>query len=228
MLSLTWITNKALLWGTGSSAERCVAAWMGGEFGGQWIQGYMCLLSTWNYHNIVNQWCSCLVPQSCLTLCNPMDWGPPGSSVHGISQARILEWVAISFSRGSSWPRDQTCVSCIGRWILYHWAIREALLTSYCFSVAKLHPILFDPMDRCMPGSLVLHYFLGFAQIHVHWVSDAYLTTSSSATPSPFAFSLSQHQGLLQWVNSLKQVDKVLELQLHHQSFQWIFRTDFL
>ena len=45
-----------------------------------------------------------------------MDCSPPGTSVHGISQARILEWVAISFSRGSSQSRDQTCVSCIGRW----------------------------------------------------------------------------------------------------------------
>ena len=49
-----------------------------------------------------------------------MDCSPPGSSVHGILQPRILEWVAISFSRGSSRPRDQTCVFCIGRWILYH------------------------------------------------------------------------------------------------------------
>ena len=55
-----------------------------------------------------------------------MDCSPPGSSVHGIFQARILEWVAISFSRGSSQPRDQTCVSQIGRPILYHWATREA------------------------------------------------------------------------------------------------------
>ena len=58
-----------------------------------------------------------------------MDCSPPGSSVHGISQARILTWVAVSFSRGSSRPRDGTCVSCIsciGRWILYHWAMREA------------------------------------------------------------------------------------------------------
>ena len=46
------------------------------------------------------------VAQSCLTLCDPMDCSPPGSSVHGILQARILEWVAISFSRGSSQPRD--------------------------------------------------------------------------------------------------------------------------
>ena len=55
-----------------------------------------------------------------------MDCSPPGSSVHGISQARILEWVAISFSRGSSRPRDQTCISCIGRRILYHWATWKA------------------------------------------------------------------------------------------------------
>ena len=53
------------------------------------------------------------VAQSCLTLCNPMDCSLPGSSVHGISQARILEWVAISFSRESSPPRNRTCISCI-------------------------------------------------------------------------------------------------------------------
>ena len=53
--------------------------------------------------------------------CDRMDCSPPASSVHGISQTRILAWVPISFSRGSSRPRDRTCVSCIGRWILYHW-----------------------------------------------------------------------------------------------------------
>ena len=56
-----------------------------------------------------------------------MDCSPPGSSVHGIPQARIQEWFAISFSRGSSRPRDQTCVSCIGRQVLYHWATGETL-----------------------------------------------------------------------------------------------------
>ena len=54
----------------------------------------------------------------CPTLCNPMDYSPPGSSAHGISQARILELVAISFSKGSSQTRDQTCLSCTGRQIL--------------------------------------------------------------------------------------------------------------
>ena len=62
-----------------------------------------------------------LVAQSCLTLCDPMDYNLPGSSVHGILQARILEWgIAIPFSGGSSHPKDWTWVSCIGRWILYH------------------------------------------------------------------------------------------------------------
>ena len=52
-----------------------------------------------------------LITQSCLTLCDPMDYSPRGSSVHGIPQATILEWVAIPFSKGSSPPRDQTCLS---------------------------------------------------------------------------------------------------------------------
>ena len=54
-----------------------------------------------------------LVAQLCLSLCDPVDCGPPGSSVHGILQARLLEWVAILFCRGSSQPRDRTQVSCI-------------------------------------------------------------------------------------------------------------------
>ena len=68
--------------------------------------------------------------QSCMIPCDPMDCSIPRSSVHGIFQARILEWVAISYSRGSSWSRDQThisWVSCIGRWILYYSATWEAL-----------------------------------------------------------------------------------------------------
>ena len=64
--------------------------------------------------------CVCSVAQSCLTLCDPVGCSLPGSSVQGISQPWRLEWGAISFSRGSSRPRDQTCVSCIGRWVLYH------------------------------------------------------------------------------------------------------------
>ena len=62
----------------------------------------------------------------CPTLCDSMDCSPPGSSIHGIFQARVLEWIAISFSRGSSWPRDQTQVSCIAGRHFTIWATREA------------------------------------------------------------------------------------------------------
>ena len=68
-----------------------------------------------------------LVSQLCLTLCNPMGYSLPGSSVHGILQARILEWVAIPFSGRSSLPRDWTWVSCIAGQFFTIWAIREAL-----------------------------------------------------------------------------------------------------
>ena len=64
------------------------------------------------------------VAQSCPTLCNPMGCSPPGSSVHWIFQARVLEWVAISFSRGSSWLRDWTRVSCIVSRRFTVWATR--------------------------------------------------------------------------------------------------------
>ena len=66
-----------------------------------------------------------LATQLCPTLCDPMDCNPPGSSVHGISQARILEWVAIFFSRGSSWPRDWIQVSRITGWFFTVWATKE-------------------------------------------------------------------------------------------------------
>ena len=72
----------------------------------------------------------CEVAQSCPTLCDPMDCSPPGSSVHGIFQARVLEWGAIAFSRGSSWPRDQTRVSRIVGRCFYHLSHQGSLATN--------------------------------------------------------------------------------------------------
>ena len=69
----------------------------------------------------------CSVALSCPTLCDPMDYSPPGSSVHGIFQARTLEWIAVSFSRGSSSPRNGTQVSCTADRLFTYWAMREAL-----------------------------------------------------------------------------------------------------
>ena len=83
-------------------------------------------------------------------------------------------------------------------------------------------------MDCSTPGFLVLHCLLEFAQTHVHWVDDAIQWSHPLSSLSPSAFNLSQHEGLFQWVHSLHQEAKVLELQLHHLSFQWIFRVDFL
>ena len=97
---------------------------------------------------ISNYYCikQCMCGQLCPTLCYPMDCSPPGSSVHGIFQARILEWVAIAYSEGSSLPRDQTwvsCISCIDRQIRDHWhhycrtVLCQFLLHIFCWSVIR-------------------------------------------------------------------------------------------
>ena len=77
-----------------------------------------------------------------------------------------------------------------------------------------------DPMDYSMPGFPVHHQLPELTQIHVHQVSDAIQPSHPLLSPSPPAFSLSQHQGLFQRVSSSHQVAKVLELQFQHQSFQ--------
>ena len=82
-------------------------------------------------------------------------------------------------------------------------------------------------MDWSMSGFSVHHYLPEFAQTHVLWVGDV-IKPSHPLSPPSLALNLSQHQGLFQWVSSSHQVAKVLELQLQHQSFQWIFRVDFL
>ena len=74
----------------------------------------------------------------------------------------------------------------------------------------------------------VLHLLPEFAQTHVHGVDDAFQPSHPLPSPSPLAFNLSQHPCLFQWVGSGHQAAKVLELELQHQSFQWIFRIDFL
>ena len=92
-------------------------------------------------------------------------------------------------------------------------------------SVAQSSPTLCNPMDCSTPGLPVHHQLPEFTQTHVHWVSDAIQPSHPLSSPSPPAFDLSQYQGLFKWVSSLHPVAKVLEFQLQHQSFQWIFRT---
>ena len=107
--------------------------------------------------------CCCLLSKSCPTLLQPVDCSPPGSSVHGLFQARILEGVAISFSRGSSWSRDQTSISCIDTLLhpLSGFFTTEPLgkpkIGSTAAAAKSLQscPTLCDPIDRSPPGSPV-------------------------------------------------------------------------
>ena len=95
-----------------------------------------------------------LIAQLCPTLCEPMDYSPPGSSVHGILQARILEWIARLFSRESSWPRDGTQVSHIAGRLITVWATWEAL-GKLKMLIAQLCPTLWEPVDYSPPASAV-------------------------------------------------------------------------
>ena len=77
----------------------------------------------------------CRYTQSCPTLCDPMDCGPSGSFVHGIFQARILEWIVISFSKESFWSRNWTyisCISCVSRWVLYQLSHQGSPIKGMC------------------------------------------------------------------------------------------------
>ena len=120
-------------------------------------------------------------------LCDRMDCRLPGSSLHGILQARVLEWVTISFSRGTSRPRDRTRVSSIPGRCFNLWTTREA---------PKSCPILYNPINWSTPGFPVLHGPPEFAQTHAHWISDAIQPSHPLSPPSPPALYLSQHQGL--------------------------------
>ena len=117
--------------------------------------------------------------------------------------------------------------------IIWFWSLyKELSCCHYCClcvcSVSKSYLTLCNPKDSSTPDFPVIHYFPEFAQTHVHWINDAIQPSHPLSPPSPPALSLSQHQGLFQWVSSSHHVAKVLELQLQHQSFQWIFRVDFL
>ena len=133
-----------------------------------------------------------------------MDCNAPGSSVHGILQARILEWVAIPFSRGSSWTRDRTQVSSIAGRFFTVWATREAnkfaqvyMLSSVQFSCSVVSYFC-DPMNCSTPGFPVHHQLPELTQTHVHHISDAIQPSYPLPSPSPPAFNLSQNQGLFQ------------------------------
>ena len=108
------------------------------------------------------------VSKSCLTLCDLMDCSLPGSSIHGIFQARVLEWDAIAFSHSDT---------------------QFSSVTQSC---------LCDPMSHSTPGLPVHHHLPEFTQTHIHRVCDAIQPSHPLSSPSPPALNPSQHQGLFQ------------------------------
>ena len=120
----------------------------------------------------------------------------------------------------------------MGRFYIYNRKIKpdvSILLYWHKFqfsSVAQSCPTLCNPKNCSMPCLPVHHQLPEFTQTHVHWVGDVIQPSHPLSSPSPPALNLSQHQGLFKRISSSHQVAKVLEFQLQHQSFQWIFTTD--
>ena len=108
------------------------------------------------------------------------------------------------------------------------WLIQAMEYSVQFSSVTQLCPTLCDPMNYSMPGLPVHHQLPEFTQTQVHRVGDAIQHSHPLSSPSPPAPNPSQHQSLFQWVNSLYEVAKVLEIQPQHQSFQWTPMSDLL
>ena len=130
-------------------------------------------------------------------------------------------FVEDNFSKngGGGWFQDDS--STLHLWCIW---LLSLLYCEICCPVTKCLT-LYDPMDWSMPGFPVLHYLLEFSQTHVYWVNDA---IQPSHPVAPFSSCLQSFPGLFHWVSSSHQVAKVLELQLQHQSFQWILSVGFL
>ena len=112
--------------------------------------------------------------------------------------------------------------------IFIKWIVCTIWPTMSFSSVTQSCPTPCNPMDCSIPGFPVHHQLPEPTQTHVHWVSDAIQSSHPLSSPSLHTFNLSQHQSLFKRVSSSHQMAKILEFQLQHQSFQWIFRTDFL
>ena len=132
----------------------------------------------------------------------------------------LLTWVSVCVLHISSVEYSFNLIFFIWEWAGFSF-IQFSLLAQSWLN-------LYDPMDCSMPDFPVHQQLLELTQTQVHWVGDAIQPSHPLSSPSPPTFNLSQHQGLFKWVSSSHQVAKVLEFQLQYQSFQWIFRTDFL
>ena len=151
-----------------------------------------------------------------------MDCSPPSSSVHGISQARIQEWVASFFSRGSSQPRDWTHISCIGRQILYHWATREANVfpgdtATWSHSCGGMHPTPFSAVSHApnTPHRWPQRTGLGDGRLALWHHARRYLRVT---VPWPFS-SLKSVTFQPQW----KTAWDMIQSSLHLSVLTWLY-----
>ena len=188
---------RAAIHGVTKSRTR-LSNWTERIFSSLFISSLISVIGT-DVPNLNWLWKKVLVAQLCPTLCGPMDYSPPDSSVHGIFQARILEWVAIPFSMGSSWPRDQTLVSSIGRQILYHLSHQGSPLLTLGVSIIHRwsHPHLMPPRVEISQSQDVLMLFLvtqsqgtcihscpSIAPTLLHMTPDSTLTPPIPKSPS--------------------------------------------
>ena len=142
-------------------------------------------------------------------------------------------WMELAHELGSRSPNSTKSTVTKNCWPGLGRAGREQVcLVKNCQPIVVVQLLsgvqLCEPMNCCMPGLSVPQYFPEFAEVNVHWIGDAIQPSHPLLPSSPFTFSHSQHQGLFQWVDSLHQVAKILELQFQHQFFQWVLRIDFL
>ena len=175
--------------------------------------------------------------QSCPTLCDPMDYNQhnllcaqdsPGKKT-GMGCLPLLQRIFLTQGLNHCLLSPKLAGGFLTTSAPYYGHFQTHIkIERVQFIFAQSCPTLSDPMDCSMPGCPVHHQLLELAQTHIYWVGDTIQPSHPLLSPSPPVFNLSQHQGLFQWVSSSHQVAKVLEFQLQHQSFQWIFRTDFL
>ena len=132
-----------------------------------------------------------------------MDCSPPGSSIHEIPQARIPEWVAIPFSRASSWSRDRILIFCIDRWILYHWATREG---SVFYSVSEICTVLRKPGQVPTPQRTRLLLLSGWDSLPQRQSRDTCRGPKMRLSLTP---ALSHSTWVTLWTNGLNSLTSV-------------------